>query len=206
MANNLQSQWYGLVDLDPTMGAEPSYSGDYFGLVDLDPTMGAEVDDTGYSDSFYTNTGYRPENEEDGPPIGTVDDQYAIEENLPWQESVRKFLGIGETGAKFFKGMAGGTPKPRTPPRTPRASSRGRDARTDPISRAREARSRQVASLRRPPVEVDFDKLFNRNVLAKFQDALEDSKFSSTGTGTRGTKTALSSAGLGAIRSTKKLT
>tara|TARA_R100000995_G_C3468632_1_gene117096 strand:- start:708 stop:1301 length:594 start_codon:yes stop_codon:yes gene_type:complete len=126
------------------------------------------------------------------------------EDDSTWQESVRKFLGIGETGAKFFAGMAGGKTPPRKPPKTQRASSRGRDARTDPISRAREARSRQVASLRRPPVEVDFDKLINGNVLTKVKGAMEE--YIQNPTGPKGTKIALSSAGLGAIRSTKKLT
>lgn len=127
------------------------------------------------------------------------------EDDSTWQESVRDFLGIGETGAKFFAGMAGGKSKPRTPPRTQRVS--GREARTSRIEDAKIMTSRQLASLRRPPTEVDLDKLFSKNVLAKaIESALDDSKLSSTGTAPRGTKTALSSAQLGALRATKKAT
>ena len=205
MANSLQNQWFGLEDLDPTMGADNPVS--------YDSGLTLKEYESGYRDegeiffnypedtSFYTNTGYVPD---EGEPLGTVDEQYEISENLPWQQSVRDFLGIGETGSKFFAGMAGGQSRPRTPPRTQRASSRGREARTSRIEDAKRMTSKQVASLRRPPVEVDFDKLINGNVLTKVKGAMEE--YIQNPTGPKGTKIALSSAGLGAIRSTKKLT
>jgi len=201
MANNLQSQWFGLEDLDPTMGAEPSYLSDYGGDGDDTTSFFDMYDTEGYEDEYYTNINEPSYLSDYG---GDGDDTEAYSPTPSWQQSVRDFLGIGEKGAKFFAGMAGGQSRPRTPPRTQRASSRGRDARTDPISRAREAKSRQVASLRRPPVEVDFDKLINGNVLTKVKGAMEE--YIQNPTGPKGTKIALSSAGLGAIRSTKKLT
>ena len=124
------------------------------------------------------------------------------EDDSTWQESVRKFLNIGEKGSKFFKGMAGGKSKPRTPPRTKRVS--GREARTSRIEDAKIMTSRQLASLKRPPTEVDFDKLINGNVITKVKGAMEE--YIQNPTGPKGTKTALSSAQLGAIRTTKKAT
>jgi hypothetical protein len=199
MANNLQSQWLSGDWTD-------QWGGDDEGVVSWSPSTEYTGSDSAMVEA-YLNTGdtdffrYVPD---EGEPLGTVDEQYEIRENLPWQQSVRDFLGIGEKGAKFFAGMAGGKTPPRKPPRTERASSRGREARTSRIEDAKRMTSRQLATLRRPPVEVDFDKLINGNVITKVKGAMEE--YIQNPTGPKGTKITLSSAGLGAIRSTKKLT
>jgi hypothetical protein len=181
------------------MGAEPSYLSDYGGDGDDTTSFFDMYDTEGYEDEYYTNINEPSYLSDYG---GDGDDTEAY--SPTWQQSVRDFLNIGEAGAKFFAGMAGGKTPPRKPPRTERASSRGREARTSRIEDAKRMTSRQLATLRRPPVEVDFDKLINGNVITKVKGAMEE--YIQNPTGPKGTKITLSSAGLGAIRSTKKLT